>query len=281
MEGKALGKGLSALIPKTNTQVKTEVVSYLKTSSIRDNSLQPRTNYSNDKLNELKASIKEKGVLQPILVRKKDGQHEVVAGERRLRAARALGLEEIPAIIKEVTDQEAFIIALIENIQREELNPIEEAEAYRKLIEEFEYTQEDVAQSVGKDRSTISNLLRILRLPAEIRKSVYDGELSVGHARTLLGVNVLAEQKRLFVLSIKKGLSVRELENLVQSKTKGGSRRGKPQTTRDHEIIALEEDLQKTLGTKVRVIPQKKRGKIVVEYYSLDDLDRIIRLIKK
>ena len=281
MEGKALGKGLSALIPKTDTQTKTEVVSYLKTSSIRDNSLQPRTNYNDDKLNDLKASIKEKGVLQPILVREKDGQHEVVAGERRLRAVRALGLEEIPAIIKEVTDQEAFVIALIENIQREELNPIEEAEAYRKLIEEFEYTQEDVAQSVGKDRSTISNLLRILRLPAEIRKSVYDGELSVGHARTLLGVNVLAEQKRLFVLSIKKGLSVRELENLVQSKAKGGFRRGKSQATRDHEIIALEEDLQKTLGTKVRVIQQKKRGKIVIEYYSLDDLGRIIRLIKK
>ena len=235
MEGKALGKGLSALIPKTDTQTKTEIISYLKTKSIRDNSLQPRTNYNDDKLNDLKASIKEKGILQPILVREKDGQHEVVAGERRLRAARALDLEEIPAIIKELTDQEAFIIALIENIQREELNPIEEAEAYRKLIEEFKYTQEDVAQSVGKDRSTISNLLRILRLPAEIRKSVYDGELSVGHARTLLGVNVLAEQKRLFVLSIKKGLSVRELENLVQSKTKGGSRRIKSQTTRDHD----------------------------------------------
>jgi len=281
MEGKALGKGLSALIPKTSTQSKVEIVSYLKTSSIRDNSLQPRTNYNDEKLNDLKASIKEKGVLQPILVRQKDGQHEVVAGERRLRAARALDLEEIPAIIKEITDQEAFIIALIENIQREDLNPIEEAEAYRKLIEEFEYTQEDVAQSVGKDRSTISNLLRILRLPTEIRKSVYDGELSVGHARTLLGVDAPAEQKRLFALSIKKGLSVRELENLVQSKSKGGARRGKPQTTRDHEIIALEEDLQKTLGTKVRVIPQKKRGKIIVEYYSLDDLDRIIRLIKK
>jgi len=281
MEGKALGKGLSALIPKTNTQTKTEIVSYLKTSSIRDNSLQPRTNYDDDKLNDLKASIKEKGVLQPILVREKDGQHEVVAGERRLRAARALNLENIPAIIKEVTDQEAFVIALIENIQREELNPIEEAEAYRKLIEEFEYTQEEVAQSVGKDRSTISNFLRILKLPAEIRKSVYDGELSVGHARTLLGVNILMEQKRLFALTIKKGLSVRELENLVLSINKRGSRRIKPQTTKDHEVIALEEDLQKTLGTKVRVVSQKKRGTIVIEYYSLDDLDRIIRLIKK
>jgi len=253
----------------------------LKTSSIQDNSLQPRTNYDDAKLNDLKASIKEKGVLQPILVRKREGHYEVVAGERRLKAVRALDFEEIPAIIKEVTDQEAFVIALVENIQREELNPIEEAEAYRKLIEEFEYTQEAVAQSVGKDRSTISNLLRVLKLPVEIRKSVYDGDLSVGHARALLGVEIPAERDRLFVLTMKKGLSVRELENLVQSKNKGGARRANPQTTKDHEVVSLEEDLQKILGTKVRVMPQKKRGKVVIEYYSLDDLDRIIQIIKK
>ena len=281
MSGKALGKGLSALIPKIDEQNKGEAVLYIKTSSIRDNSLQPRSNYNDEKLKDLMASIKEKGILQPILVREKDGQHEVIAGERRLRAARALDLEKIPAIVKDVTDQEAFIIALIENIQREELNPIEEAEAYRKLIEEFKYTQEEVARSVGKDRSTVSNLLRVLRLPTEIRKSVYDGEISIGHARALLSVEIPAEQKKIFALIVKKGLSVREVENIVQSKTKGGTRRVKPESVKDHEIIALEEDLQKTLGTKVRVIPQKKRGKVVIEYYSLDDLDRIIRLIKK
>ncbi len=281
MSGKALGKGLSALIPKIDEQNKGEAVLYIKTSSIRDNSLQPRSNYNDEKLKDLMASIKEKGILQPILVREKDGQHEVIAGERRLRAARALDLEKIPAIVKDVTDQEAFIIALIENIQREELNPIEEAEAYRKLIEEFKYTQEEVARSVGKDRSTVSNLLRVLRLPTEIRKSVYDGEISIGHARALLSVEIPAEQKKIFALIVKKGLSVREVENIVQSKTKGGTRRVKSESVKDHEIIALEEDLQKTLGTKVRVIPQKKRGKVVIEYYSLDDLDRIIRLIKK
>ena len=281
MSGKALGKGLSALIPKIDEQNKGEAVLYIKTSSIRDNSLQPRSNYNDEKLKDLMASIKEKGILQPILVREKDGQHEVIAGERRLRAARALDLEKIPAIVKDVTDQEAFIIALIENIQWEELNPIEEAEAYRKLIEEFKYTQEEVAQSVGKDRSTVSNLLRVLRLPTEIRKSVYDGEISIGHARALLSVEIPAEQKKIFALIVKKGLSVREVENIVQSKTKGGTRRVKSESVKDHEIIALEEDLQKTLGTKVRVIPQKKRGKVVIEYYSLDDLDRIIRLIKK
>ncbi|HQP10387.1 MAG TPA: ParB/RepB/Spo0J family partition protein, partial [Candidatus Omnitrophota bacterium] len=233
------------------------------------------------KLNELKASIKEKGVLQPILVRKKGDQYEVIAGERRLKAAQALGLEKVPVIIKDVTDQEAFIIALIENIQREELNPIEEAEGYRKLIEEFGYTQEKIAQSVGKDRSTISNLLRVLNLPADIRKSIYKGDISVGHARALLGVEMPTERDRLFALVIKKGISVRELENLIQSSSKKGARKIKAQTPKDRDVIALEEDLQKTLGTKVRLIHQKKRGKIVIEYYSLDDLDRIIHLIKK
>ena len=283
MEGKALGKGLSALIleKEKDAVVKSEGVAYLKTNSIQNNSLQPRTNYDDEKLNDLKASIKEKGVLQPILVREKAGQYEVVAGERRLKAARALDLEEVPVIIKDVTDQEAFVIALVENIQREELNPIEEAEAYRKLIEEFSYTQEEVAQSVGKDRSTISNLLRVLKLPVEIRRSVYNGELSVGHARALLSVEIPMQRDSLFVLTMKKGLSVRELENLVQSKSKGGTRRASSQTAKDHEVIALEEDLQRTLGTKVRLMPQKKRGKIVIEYYSLDDLDRIIQIIKK
>ncbi|MBN1869821.1 MAG: ParB/RepB/Spo0J family partition protein [Candidatus Omnitrophica bacterium] len=283
MEGKALGKGLSALIPerKSGVPVKGETVAYLKTSLIHDNNLQPRTNYNDEKMNDLIASIKEKGVLQPILVREKGENYEVVAGERRLKAARALNFEEVPAIIKNVSDQEAFVIALVENIQREELNPIEEAEAYRKLIEDFSYTQEEVAQSVGKDRSTVSNFLRVLKLPAEIRKSVYDGELSLGHARALLGIEMPTERDRLFALTVKKGLSVRELENLVQAKSKGGTRRVSKQASRDHEVIALEEDLQRTLGTKVRIIPQKKRGKIIIEYYSLDDLDRIIQLIKK
>lgn len=281
MEAKALGKGLSALIPEKSTPAQGESVAYLKTSMINDNSLQPRTNYNDEKLHDLMASIKEKGVLQPILVRAKAGQYEVVAGERRLKAARALDLREVPVIVKDVSDQEAFIIALIENIQREELNPIEEAEAYRKLIEEFGYTQEAVAQSVGKDRSTIANLLRILKLPVEIRKRIYDGDLSVGHARALVSLDSPGERDRLFALTLKKGLSVRELENMVQSNNKGGVRRPKMQAAKDHEIMALEEDLQKVLGTKVRVLAHKKRGKIVIEYYSLDDLDRVIQLIKK
>ncbi len=216
----------------------------------------------------------------PILVRLKDGKHEVVAGERRLKAARSLNVPEIPAIIREVSDQEALVLALVENIQREELNPIEEAEAYKKLIEEFRYTQDMVAESVGKDRSTITNLLRLLKLPAEIQQSVYGNGLSVGHARALLSVESPGEQKRLFDLAIKKGLSVRELEELVRTGGKDSARRAKTQKTRDHEVAALEEQLQNTLGTKVSIQARKKKGKIVIEYYSLDDLDRIIAKIR-
>jgi ParB family chromosome partitioning protein len=281
MEGKALGKGLSALIPEKKIDIKGEVIGQLKTSAILDNTLQPRTVYDDEKLNDLKASIKEKGILQPILVRKKGDQFEVIAGERRLKAARALNLENIPAIIKDVTDQEAFIIALIENIQREELNPIEEAEAYRKMIEDFEFTQESVAQSVGKDRSTVSNMLRVLRLPTDIRNSIACGAISMGHARALLSLEESSERDRIYALIIKKGLSVREVEGLVQSKAKGGARRVKHTEDKNRDVIALEEDLQRALGTKVRLMTQKKRGKIVIEYYSYDDLDRIIQMIKK
>ncbi len=281
MENRALGKGLSALIPE-KTEVKDGEVKYLRTALIEDNKLQPRTNYDEAKLSELKASIKEKGVLQPVLVREKTpGHFEVIAGERRLRAARDLNLESIPVIVKNVTDQEALVIALVENIQREELNPIEEAEAYRKLTEDFKYTHDDIAQSVGKDRSTITNLLRLLKLPDEIRKSLYNGALSVGHARALLGVDSTLSQKQLFETTLKKGLSVRQLENLVKTGVKGGSRR-KELKTANPQIALLEESLQKFLGTKVRILPSKKRGKITIEYYSLEDLDRIIKqFIKK
>ena len=279
MENRALGKGLSALIPDKVSKVVGEVT-FLKTELIQDNPFQPRTHYDENKLAELKASIKEKGILVPILVRLKDGKHEVVAGERRLKAARSLNVPEIPAIIREVSDQEALVLALVETIQREELNPIEEAAAYKKLIEEFRYTQDMVAESVGKDRSTITNLLRLLKLPAEIQQSVYDNGLSVGHARALLSVESPGEQKRLFDLVIKKGLSVRDLEELVRTGGKDNDRRMKTQKTRDHEVAALEEQLQNVLGTKVSIQARKKKGKIVIEYYSLDDLDRIIAKIR-
>lgn len=280
MEKRALGKGLSALIPDKADSIAGEVVAYLKTAEVKGGRFQPRTSYSDTKLEDLKSSIKEKGIIQPILVREVEGGFEVIAGERRLKAARSLNMVDIPAIIKNVSDQEALVIALIENIQREDLNPIEEAQAYKRLTEDFNYTQDDVASAVGKDRSTISNLMRLLKLPNEIQERIYGGELSMGHARTLLALDTTDDIKRFFEITLKKGLSVRELENLVQTKGKK-PRRVKSKEAKNHEIVALEEELQKILGTKVRVMTQKKRGKIIIEYYSLDDLDRIIQQIKK
>jgi ParB family transcriptional regulator, chromosome partitioning protein len=282
MENKALGKGLSALIPEKinlNLETKNEGVHILKVADIKDSSLQPRTNYDEAKLEELKASIKEKGVLQPILVRQKGEGFEVVAGERRLRAVRSLHLEEIPAIIKKLTDQETLVIALIENIQRQELNPIEEAQAYQKLVEDFQYTQEEVAKSVGKDRSTVANMMRVLRLPEDMQKSIYDNEISFGHGRALLSVEDPAFRKQLFEKTLTKGWSVRELENKVRHSLSPKKQKAAGKT--DHDITALEDDLQGRLATKVTILAKRKKGKIIIEYYSLEDLDRILKLIRR
>jgi ParB family chromosome partitioning protein len=286
MENRALGKGLSALIPgradlqKENASQ--DAVAYVKTAIIQDNAFQPRMKYDEHKLQELAASIKEKGVLQPILVREVAGGYEVVAGERRLKAARLINLEEVPVIIKKVSEKEGFVLALVENIQREELNAIEEAEAFRRLCEEFSFTHDEVAQSVGKDRSTITNTLRLLKLPAEIQQSVSGGEISMGHARALLGVEDSRKQKELFEKIIAKGISVRELENLIKGSSAAASPHKKikvPQRSAD--VVLLEEELQRFLGTKVRIQAQKKRGKIIIEYYSLEDLARVLEIIRK
>ncbi len=281
MENRALGKGLSALIPKRTEFVHAES-SRAKTADIKENIFQPRSNFDDEKLAELISSIKEKGVLQPIIVRQKDQGYEVIAGERRLRAAKALGLEEVPIIIKNVDDQEALVLALVENIQRQELNAIEEAQAFQRLMSEFNITQDVVAQLVGKDRTTIANLIRLLKLPAVIQQSVLDGQLSMGHARALVGIEDLQEQKRLFEEVLKKDLSVRELENLLKTVTKKFSRRKKAKSAgQDQHLQFMEEELQRLLGTKVRIVAAKKRGKIIVEYYSTGDLERILGIIKK
>lgn len=281
MQTRALGKGLSALIPERQEKTSQEASIVLKTAQIQLNSLQPRSNYADDKLEELKASIKEKGILQPILVREKNGYYEVIAGERRLRAAQALKLEEVPVVIKNVTDEEALVLALVENLQREELNPIEEAEAYKKLIENFNYTHDTVAQSIGKERSTITNLIRLLKLPEDIQKNIFDGRISVGHARALLAVESLSEKSRLASLIVDEGISVRELEKIVSGQNKETIVAKKKKASQDIEILSLQEELQRALGTKVIIQHKKKKGKIVIEYYSLNDLDRIIGQLKK
>jgi len=294
MEKRGLGKGLSALIAKNNPNsgLNKEIsnleisasgnVAYVKTISILENRFQPRQNYDEAKLEDLKASIKEKGVLQPILVRKHEDGYEVVAGERRLRAAKAIGLEQVPVIIKNVTDREALVLALVENIQREELNAIEEAQGFKRLIEEFQFTQEAVAESIGKDRSTVTNLLRLLRLPEEIQKQVAEDKLSMGHARALLSLEEASIQKKMAKLIIDKGLSVRQVEELVK-KPQHGANFSKTKTgkSKDRDIEILEEELRRILGTKVFIEDKKGRGKMVIEYYTLDDLDRILGVLRK
>jgi len=294
MENKALGKGLSALITKNHSEAvpikehsSLEInpsgnVAYVKTISILGNRFQPRQNYDEAKLGDLKASIKEKGVLQPILVRKQGDGYEVVAGERRLKAAKALGLEQVPVIIKNVTDREALVLALVENIQREELNAIEEALGFKRLMEEFQFTQEAIAEAIGKDRSTITNLLRLLRLPDEIQKQVADDKLSMGHARALLSLEDAPIQKKMAKLIMDKGLSVRQVEDLVKKAHQGQNIvQAAKIKNKNRDIEILEEELRKILGTKVFVDDKKGKGKLIIEYYTLDDLDRILGVIRQ
>ncbi len=280
MEKSALGKGLSALIPENFKSDTDESIAYVNISQIQKNNFQPRKEFKEEKLSDLVSSIKEKGVLQPLLLRKKGDGYELIAGERRLRAAQSLNIEKVPAIIKSATDEESLVLALIENIQREDLNPIDEAKAYRRLVEDFSFTQDHVAQSVGKDRTTVTNMLRLLTLPEEIQKSIVDGAFSVGHARTILSVKDRMRQTFLWKKTIDKGFSVRELENIIKSEE--SAQEGKRKVgaeKKDPYVVSVEEDLQRALGTKVRLVTKKKRGTIVIEYYSNDDLGRIIKAI--
>ncbi len=293
MEKKVLGKGLSALITKTNEASQREIssldinssnenVATVKTISILENRFQPRQTYAEDKLAELKASIKEKGVLQPILVRQHGNGYEVVAGERRLRAAKALGLEEVPVIVKNVSDQEALVLALVENIQREELNAIEEAQGYKRLMDEFHFNINTIAEAVGKDSSTVQNLVRLLRLPPPIQQQVVDAKISMGHARALISIESAEIQKRIAEAIIEKGLSVRQVEEMSKKALQAQRvAQGKNVRPKDRDIQILEEELQRILGTKVSIKDRKGKGKLLIEYYTLDDLDRILGVLRK
>jgi len=288
MDKKALGRGLSALIQdkyfspdgviKNETGEKHETIVYLNVSDIKANKYQPRASFGEEKLKELTASIKEKGVVQPVLVRSTAAGYELIAGERRLRAIKSLGVQKIPAIIRQANDTDALELSLIENIQREELNALEEAYAYKRLSEEFKLTQEDIARAVGKDRSTVTNIIRILSLPKKIQDYLSKNMLTMGHAKALLSLATEKEQAAMGEKAIKRSLSVRELENLINKRRAGPSGRLKAS---DQNVVALQEELQRTFGTRVRIVHGKKRGKIVIEYYSLPDLDRILNIIRK
>lgn len=280
MEKRALGKGLSALIPPRDVVFveteKQEKVINLPISNIKTNKYQPRVEFNEEKLSDLVKSIKEKGVIQPVLVRKVHDGYELIAGERRLRAAKRLQLERIPAIQKEVTDLDMLEISLIENIQREELNPIEEANAFERFITEFNFTQEKIAQVLGKDRSTIANTVRLLSLPKKIQDLVSKNSISAGHAKALLSLPTENEQYRVCNLVMNKGLSVRETEKLVARRTAGVKAK---EPKKDPHVEDIAGQLQQILGTRVKIAHGKKRGSIQIEYYSLEDLNRILDII--
>ncbi len=278
MEKKALGRGISALIPpKEAVYGSGESVLQIPTSQIRTNKYQPRVEFNKEKLEDLINSIREKGVVQPVLVRKTTSGYELIAGERRLRAVKSLGVEKIPAIVKDVADVDMLEISLIENIQREELNPIEEAAAFQRFITDFDFTQEKIAKVLGKDRSTIANTIRLLGLPKKIQDYISKGAITAGHAKALLGLPTENDQLRVSNLIIKRGLSVRETESLVARRSSATTR--KVESGKDQNIIDIETQLQQIFGTRVKIFHGKKRGRIHIEYYSNEDLNRILEML--
>ena len=282
MERRALGKGLGALIPEKvldNTAHKEEII-YVQSGQIKPNPFQPREDFNQQSIEELAQSIKEKGVIQPLLVRRRGDNYELIAGERRLRAANSLGLKEIPIIVRDVTDQDSLELALIENIQREGLNPIEEAHAYQHLIDKFKVTQEKISEVLGKARVTITNTLRLLKLPHEIQEEMKKGRISFAHGRALLEIEDANHQRSLAQEIIAKGLSVRELESLIKTRRPKSLKRKIGQGQREPIVAVLEEQLQHALATKVRINKRKKRGHINIEFYSQEDLERIVKVIK-
>ncbi len=277
----ALGKGLGALLPEFG-QAESKTLLYCGIEEIIPNRSQPRKHFDESKLQELAESIKEKGILEPLIVRKTDQGYELIVGERRWRAAQKAGLKEVPVVVKEAEGREALEISLIENLQREDLNPIEAAEAFKHLIEEFKISQEDLSKRIGKDRTTIANTLRLLKLPIEIRNQLLQNRITSGHARAILSLESKEKQKELCALIIKKGLSVREAEALAKrwsEKPKKSITAVKKKGDLESQLNSLQDSLRKYLGTKVQINQKGKRGKIEIEYYSHQDLERIVEAI--
>ncbi|MBY0054286.1 ParB/RepB/Spo0J family partition protein [Brevibacillus agri] len=275
---RGLGKGLNALIT-SNLIEEGEQVKEVSVSEIRPNPYQPRKEFEQSAIDELANSIREHGIIQPLIVRKSIKGYELVAGERRLRAAKLAGLKQVPVVVKAYTDQQLMEIALIENLQRENLNPLEEAEAYEKLIAHHDYTQEQLAQRIGKSRPHVANMLRLLQLPESIRKMVSAAELSMGHARALLGVSDEKVQKQLAKDVVEKGLNVRQLEELVKQLSVSRETKKKKPAKSEPILIELEERLRSRFGTAVKIKKGAKRGKIEIDFYSQEDLQRIIEIL--
>lgn len=290
-KGNRLGRGFSALLPNAaaptpapETARQGSGVLTIAIEEIAPDKTQPRRKFDDDRIEELAASIRAKGVIQPILVRRDGNQYRIIAGERRWRASQRAGLKFVPALVKEVTERQAFEIALIENIQREDLNAVEEAQAYRRLIDEYGLTQEACADRVGKDRSSIANSLRLLKLPDEIKDALEEGTLNMGHARALLGLGDESQMKRAAGEVVSRRLSVRQTEQLVRKQKDGGkaakgAAAGKSRRE-SAEVRSIEERLQRALGTKVRLIDSGKgKGRLEVDFFSYEELDRLLAVM--
>jgi len=271
----ALGRGLSALIPDTPAPAAASAERSLDIDSdlLRPNKFQPRTQMDEERIEDLARSIRANGIIQPIVVRKVDEGYEIIAGERRWRAAQRAGLLKVPVVVRDIPEERLLAVALIENIQREDLNPIEEAVAYRRLSDEFHLTQEQIADAVGKDRSSVANYVRLLRLPQEVRGSVASNALSMGHARALLALTDEAAQLRVARDVVSRNLSVRETEALVKKATAPAVE--KPEKTADVHTRAAEDKLKMALGTRVRINRKGKGGRIEIEFVSEDELQRL------
>ena len=281
---KNLGRGLEALLGEMNEDILNDELGAVKSSDsikidqIKVSAFQPRKDFDEEAIKSLAASIKEKGVLQPLIVRPKDGEYELIAGERRLRASKEAGLTEVPVIVKELSDSEVLEIALIENLLRENLSAIEEANAYQSLMDKFSHTQERVASIVGKSRSYIANTLRLLSLPEKVKQLVCEGKLSAGHARCLVGLDnaeILADK------IIKEDLNVRQVEELVSRKKEDKPQKEKKQP-KSSDVSDIEENLKKALGLRIKITPSKQGGgKVVLQYASVAELDMIINILEQ
>jgi len=282
---RVLGKGLEALIPGAASDGKdvtispgVNVIREIPVSKIKPSPFQPRLNFDRGRLEELAQSINVRGVIQPIVVRTAGDAFELIVGERRLKALELLGRERIPAMVyNAISNEEAMELTLIENIQREDLNPIEEARAYHRLMTECSLTQNDLAEKVGRDRSSVANSLRLLSLPAEIQHMLSEGKLSAGHGRALLAVGNDAGKVGLAERAVREEMSVRDLEKLVYADKP--QKRGKRVRLRSAQVMALEDELKRKLGTKVSLTERRKGGKITIEYYSNDELDRLLEIL--
>lgn len=274
---KGLGKGLEALITSNETENLNGDILELRINDIEPNFEQPRKNFNDEKLQSLAESIKQYGVVQPLVVKKENGSYKIIAGERRWRAARIAGLETVPVIIKDVAAKQTMEIALIENLQREDLNPIEEAMAYEKLIKEFNMTQEEIASVVGKSRPAVANSLRLLNLDDKIREMIASGKISSGHARALLSLENVELQIKMAEEIVRKDLNVRDAEKLA--KLYLSRKTAVKRSQKNEELIEVEEKLKDFFGTKVKLITNKNRGKIMIEYYSNEELERILELV--